>query len=293
MPLTLLTAGAHLRRNKRLLLASGLCMSAHAALLLFGLQPTQTRAVTLDSLSAGPALVLNLTATGAQSGVNTNAAAAADVQPAPQKTEPKKVVEPSAVPAKAAETAKTEQTKSTQAKPKQAKPVLKKEPAPKKVAPKIPEEKAPKKTVKKTERKSTDNTEQHNPVAANTGKTAAHSSATTQSASGAPNTASHATPASTAQASGSNSEPRFRVPPSAPEYPKASRMRRQEGTVLLEVKLGTQGEQLQVVLLKSSGFPLLDRSALKAVKGWQFLPQEINGQGVSHVVRIPVRFELT
>lgn len=284
MPLTLLTAGAHLRRNKRLLLASGLCMSAHAALLLFGLQPTQTRAVTLDSLSAGPALVLNLAATGAQSGANT----AADVQPAPQKTEPKKVVEPSAVPAKAAETAKTEQ-----AKPKQAKPVLKKEPAPKKVAPKIPEEKAPKKTVKKTERKSTDNTEQHNPVAASSSATAANKSATTQSASGAPNTASHAAPASTAQASGSSSEPRFRVPPSAPEYPKASRMRRQEGTVLLEVKLGTQGEQLQVVLLKSSGFPLLDRSALKAVKRWQFLPQEINGQGVSHVVRIPVRFELT
>lgn len=282
MPLTLLTAGAHLRRNKRLLLASGLCMSAHAALLLFGLQPTQTRAVTLDSLSAGPALVLNLAATGAQSG------ATADVQPAPQKTEPKKVVDPSAVPAKAAETAKTEQAKSTQ-----AKPVLKKEPAPKKVAPKIPEEKAPKKTVKKTARKSTDNTEQHNPVAASASATAANKSATTQSASGAPNTASHAAPASTAQARGSNSEPRFRIPPSAPEYPKASRMRRQEGTVLLEVKLGTQGEQLQVVLLKSSGFPLLDRSALKAVKGWQFLPQEINGQGVSHVVRIPVRFELT
>lgn len=279
MPLTLLTAGAHLRRNKRLLLASGLCMSAHAALLMFGLQPTQTRAVTLDSLSAGPALVLNLAATGAQSG----AAASADVQPAPQKIEPKKVVEPSAVPAKAAETAK----------PKQAKPVLKKEPAPKKVAPKIPEEKAPKKTVKKTARKSTDNTEQHNPVAASASATAANKSATTQSANGAPNTASHAAPASTAQASGSSSEPRFRVPPSAPEYPKASRMRRQEGTVLLEVKLGTQGEQLQVVLLKSSGFPLLDRSALKAVKGWQFLPQEINGQGVSHVVRIPVRFELT
>lgn len=282
MPLTLLTAGAHLRRNKRLLLASGLCMSAHAALLLFGLQPTQTRAVTLDSLSAGPALVLNLAATGAQSG------AAADVQPAPQKTEPKKVVEPSAVPAKAAETTKTEQ-----ANPKQAKPVLKKEPAPKKVAPKIPEEKAPKKTVKKTARKSTDNTEQHNPVAASTGTTAANKSATTQSASGASNTAPHTAPTSAAQARGSSSEPRFRVPPSAPEYPKASRMRRQEGTVLLEVKLGTQGEQLQVVLLKSSGFPLLDRSALKAVKGWQFLPQEINGQGVSHVVRIPVRFELT
>lgn len=278
MPLTLLTAGAHLRRNKRLLLASGLCMSAHAALLLFGLQPTQTRAVTLDSLSAGPALVLNLAATGAQSGAN----AATDVQPAPQKTEPEKVVEPSAVPAKA------EQAKSTQ-----AKPVLKKEPAPKKVVPKIPEEKNPKKTVKKTERKSTDNTGQHNPVAASTSATAANKSATTQSASGAPNTASHAAPASTAQARGSSSEPRFRVPPSAPEYPKASRMRRQEGTVLLEVKLGTQGEQLQVVLLKSSGFPLLDRSALKAVKGWQFLPQEINGQGVRHVVRIPVRFELT
>ncbi|WP_178026290.1 energy transducer TonB [Plesiomonas shigelloides] len=259
-------------------------MSAHAALLLFGLQPTQTRAVTLDSLSAGPALVLNLAATGVQSGAN----AADNVQPAPQKTEPKKVVEPSAVPAKAAETAKTEQ-----AKPKQAKPVLKKEPAPKKVAPKIPEEKAPKTTVKKTARKSTDNTEQHNPVAASASATAANKSATTHSASGAPNTASHAAPASTAQARGSNSEPRFRVPPSAPEYPKASRMRRQEGTVLLEVKLGTQGEQLQVVLLKSSGFPLLDRSALKAVKGWQFLPQEINGQGVSHVVRIPVRFELT
>lgn len=289
MPLTLLTAGAHIRRNKRLLLASGLCMSAHAALLLFGLQPTQTRAVTLDSLSAGPALVLNLAATGTHGGANAHptpaANAVADIKPAPQNTEPKKPVEPSAASAKMADTPKAEP----------AKPVTKK------AAPKIPE----KKTENKKEKKKTaaaPRTPEPQRALANARETgvlrsannaaAAGTTTTNTTANHSSSTASNASSSAT-QATGSSSKPRFRVPPSPPEYPKASRMRRQEGTVLLEVKLGNQGEQLQVVLVKSSGFPLLDRSALKAVKGWQFLPQEINGKSVSHVVRIPVRFELT
>ncbi|MGL4268297.1 MAG: hypothetical protein ACRCR6_00730, partial [Plesiomonas sp.] len=94
MPLTLLTAGSHIHRNKRLLLASGLCMSAHAALLLFGLQPTQTRAVTLDSLSAGSALVLNLsnstagTAPASLSAGQTPAQTQTPAQPQPQDAKP-------------------------------------------------------------------------------------------------------------------------------------------------------------------------------------------------------------
>lgn len=88
-------------------------------------------------------------------------------------------------------------------------------------------------------------------------------------------------------------QPRFRVPPALPIYPQAARQRRQEGTVIVEVQLSAAGVVQHIILLRSSGFPLLDRAALQAAQRWQFLSQQINGQGISHTVRIPVRFNLT
>lgn len=87
--------------------------------------------------------------------------------------------------------------------------------------------------------------------------------------------------------------PRFRRPPEPPVYPAAARQRKQEGTAIIEVELSASGNAERISLVRSSGFPLLDRAALQAVKRWQFLPKQIDGVGMAHQVRIPVRFQLT
>jgi protein TonB len=43
---------------------------------------------------------------------------------------------------------------------------------------------------------------------------------------------------------------------------------------------------------QSSGFPLLDESAVQTVKGWQFKPAQMAGIPISTTVNIPVRFRL-
>ncbi|WP_420897531.1 energy transducer TonB [Amphritea opalescens] len=45
-------------------------------------------------------------------------------------------------------------------------------------------------------------------------------------------------------------------------------------------------------ITQSSGLTLLDKSALKAVSGWQFKPYEKNGIRIASRVRIPVVFSL-
>lgn len=87
--------------------------------------------------------------------------------------------------------------------------------------------------------------------------------------------------------------PRFRFPPEPPVYPAVARQRKQEGTAIIQVELSASGSTERISLVRSSGFPLLDRAALQAVKRWQFLPKQINGIGMAHQVRIPVRFQLT
>ncbi len=88
------------------------------------------------------------------------------------------------------------------------------------------------------------------------------------------------------------SKPRFAAPPQAPEYPTQARRRKQEGVVLVEVRLDARGGQRARAVLKSSGFPALDEAALDAVARWQFLPEQNNGLGVPSRVQIPVRFAL-
>ncbi len=84
--------------------------------------------------------------------------------------------------------------------------------------------------------------------------------------------------------------PRARVDPSPipgenppPEYPEAARAHAWSGTVLLLVRVGADGKVLSVEILKSSGYPVLDREARKTIATWRFR----NGPGK---VEIPVEF---
>jgi protein TonB len=78
-----------------------------------------------------------------------------------------------------------------------------------------------------------------------------------------------------------------------PEYPRLAKRRGYEGRVLLEVLVAGSGKVEDLRILESSGYDVLDRSAMKSVEGWLFEPGSIGGRKVDMWVRVPVRFELT
>ncbi len=86
--------------------------------------------------------------------------------------------------------------------------------------------------------------------------------------------------------------PRFRAPPQPPVYPRGARDQGQEGEVLVRARLDLAGNPEDVAVERSSGFDLLDRAALAAVRRWAFEPGRRGGQSVASWVRIPVRFSL-
>ena len=87
-------------------------------------------------------------------------------------------------------------------------------------------------------------------------------------------------------------KPRFRIPPTPAVYPPRSIELGQQGEVLVRVRLQPDGAAAEIVLWRSSNFPLLDRAALTAVRGWHFLPALRDGRPVAAWVEIPVRFHL-
>lgn len=87
-------------------------------------------------------------------------------------------------------------------------------------------------------------------------------------------------------------KPRFRIPPTPAVYPPRSIELGQQGEVLVRVRLEPDGAAAEIVVWRSSNFPLLDRAALSAVRGWHFLPALRDGRPVAAWVEIPVRFHL-
>lgn len=78
-----------------------------------------------------------------------------------------------------------------------------------------------------------------------------------------------------------------------PVYPELARRRGQEGLVQLLAHVDDKGGLLELAVAKSSGFPLLDEAALKAVRKWRFRPGMAYGRPVGGTVVIPVEFLLT
>lgn len=78
----------------------------------------------------------------------------------------------------------------------------------------------------------------------------------------------------------------------APVYPAAARRAGEQGTVLLEVEVGADGQPREVSMARRSGSRDLDRAALRAVRDWSFEPAIHNGKAVASSVRVPVDFRL-
>jgi len=78
----------------------------------------------------------------------------------------------------------------------------------------------------------------------------------------------------------------------APKYPRRALKLRQQGTTWIRVLIGTNGQQLQTKIYKPSGYSLLDKAALEAVKKWTFNPNIVNGNPIKSWVEVPVEFKI-
>jgi periplasmic protein TonB len=77
-----------------------------------------------------------------------------------------------------------------------------------------------------------------------------------------------------------------------PRYPPVAFQLRVEGTVMLKALVLPDGRCGEVLLSRSSGNDLIDRSALDTVIRWRFTPAKAQGKEVSQWVSIPITFSL-
>lgn len=77
-----------------------------------------------------------------------------------------------------------------------------------------------------------------------------------------------------------------------PNYPNRALELGQQGVVTLHAKVMPSGHPDEIKVASSSGYRLLDKAALAAVKKWEFVPTNINGQATVSWVSVPVNFTI-
>jgi protein TonB len=78
-----------------------------------------------------------------------------------------------------------------------------------------------------------------------------------------------------------------------PAYPALSRRLNEEGVVRLNILVNADGSVARLEIVRSSGYPRLDESAMKTVQSsWKFEPARQAGKPVSAWVVVPIKFTL-
>ena len=77
-----------------------------------------------------------------------------------------------------------------------------------------------------------------------------------------------------------------------PDYPAEARRRGIEGETVLELKVAASGKVEGVEVVESSGHPVLDAAAVRAVKAAEFVPAKAGGEAVESPARIRLVFRL-
>lgn len=78
-----------------------------------------------------------------------------------------------------------------------------------------------------------------------------------------------------------------------PQYPIGARQRGEEGTVVLETTVASDGRVFDVTVITSSGFAALDRAAVLAVERAAFNAATEDGRAVEARARLTIIFRLT
>lgn len=76
-----------------------------------------------------------------------------------------------------------------------------------------------------------------------------------------------------------------------PAYPPQARLTRQEGRVVVRLRVLPSGRIGEAHLVESAGSPLLDEAALAAARRWRFAPAPV-GVVEPAVVMVPFTFRL-
>lgn len=74
-------------------------------------------------------------------------------------------------------------------------------------------------------------------------------------------------------------------------YPILAIQEAHEGTAVVLVLVGANGQNVDMRIDKSSGYRELDRAALACVREWVFRPETVDGVPTQSYARIPVRFD--
>ena len=77
-----------------------------------------------------------------------------------------------------------------------------------------------------------------------------------------------------------------------PAYPRMALRLQQQGSVLLELAVDTEGRVAEVLVVESSGFERLDEAARRGVLAWRFEPALRDGQPVPETFRHRIQFVL-
>jgi len=77
-----------------------------------------------------------------------------------------------------------------------------------------------------------------------------------------------------------------------PTYPEIARVRGYEGIVLVFAEILPDGRVGNMKIRKSSGYAILDQSAIEAVKPWKFEPAKKSGNPFTVWVELPIKFIL-
>jgi periplasmic protein TonB len=79
----------------------------------------------------------------------------------------------------------------------------------------------------------------------------------------------------------------------SPSYPPLSRRMREQGTVILRVRVREDGQPAEVLIERGSGHKRLDEAAQTAVKNWRFVPARSRQSAVESWVLVPIEFSLS
>ena len=77
-----------------------------------------------------------------------------------------------------------------------------------------------------------------------------------------------------------------------PEYPMIARKKGWQGRLLLNVHVSKDGNVININVVKTSGFEILDKISVKTIRDWKFIPARIGKKKIEDNLNIPVSFKL-
>lgn len=77
-----------------------------------------------------------------------------------------------------------------------------------------------------------------------------------------------------------------------PAYPSFARRQGYEGRVIIRVRVSSMGSVGAAQVVRSSGYAMLDETALSAIKRWRFRPAQQGGKPVEATLNVPITFKL-